>query len=470
MDMSTKILKVIKLHLVPTIAARAPRMLTTKRSTQRGIWRCDICNTDKPESVRWYLHRGSSRGVRAKPKTRMCAECARRVFLCPVCGFWRVRAAGAEPRWAALRVGSAASREHAICTACVTQHYYTCSACQVQYAKDPAYTDGDSLYCSKCVSAFCVCGGCGVRKPPKHLTPLGLYTLCESCRAEYTPETDGHSAKPEPHFYTSRTLAAYLHAARPGELYMGVELEIDDGRRARTLCRDLSTFPQLYLKRDGSLSALGIEVVSHPATLEVHKKQYAWDSVLGLCRKHDYKSFDAKQSCGIHIHINRSFMDARYNKPDTVVLADDSETSVNFMKLLCFVYGHAAQYKLLAQRENKEYAAFSTVHRARDIGPTTNLRKCARLKQPGDLLRYQALNFNNADTVEWRIFRGTLHYETFMAYLELVDATCRFVLQSGVGMLMHHHSSWSAFCKYVVDHKHYTHLVGYMKGKQVWNT
>lgn len=39
--------------------------------------------------------------------------------------------------------------------------------------------------------------------------------------------------------------------------------------------------------------------------------------------------------------------------------------------------------------------------------------------------RYVAVNLSNFSTIEFRMFRGTLKYETFIATIQLVDEICR---------------------------------------------
>jgi hypothetical protein len=49
--------------------------------------------------------------------------------------------------------------------------------------------------------------------------------------------------------------------------------------------------------------------------------------------------------------------------------------------------------------------------------------------------RYEALNFQNARTVEFRMFKGTLRYETMMACLEFTYATWFFCRDTGTNQL-----------------------------------
>ena len=49
--------------------------------------------------------------------------------------------------------------------------------------------------------------------------------------------------------------------------------------------------------------------------------------------------------------------------------------------------------------------------------------------------RYEALNFKNPNTVEFRLFKGTLRYETIIACLEFTYASWYFAKDSGINDL-----------------------------------
>ena len=58
-------------------------------------------------------------------------------------------------------------------------------------------------------------------------------------------------------------------------------------------------------------------------------------------------------------------------------------------------------------------------------------------KNTGD--RYEALNVQNSETIEFRIFRGSLRYESIIAALEFVNATLTFCT-SGVTAITDFHA------------------------------
>jgi hypothetical protein len=66
----------------------------------------------------------------------------------------------------------------------------------------------------------------------------------------------------------------------------------------------------------------------------------------------------------------------------------------------------------VARRTQSDYARYVDK-------PDSDFGRCAE--------KYCAVNFRPADTVEFRLFRGTLKFSTLMATLEVVDAVCRWV-------------------------------------------
>ena len=91
--------------------------------------------------------------------------------------------------------------------------------------------------------------------------------------------------------------------------YFGVELEIDSGGKDEHSARILSNLANrynnnIYIKTDGSLSD-GLELVTHPMTLEYHLKEMPWNSLLERALDLGYYSHNT-DTCGLHIHVNRN--------------------------------------------------------------------------------------------------------------------------------------------------------------------
>ena len=79
----------------------------------------------------------------------------------------------------------------------------------------------------------------------------------------------------------------------------------------------------------------------------------------------------------------------------------------------------------------------------------------------GNLGRYAAVNLMNYMTIEFRLFRGTLKYNTFIAALEMVDAICDLAISltdEGIANM-----SWSEFVSTITEPE----LIQYLKERRV---
>lgn len=76
--------------------------------------------------------------------------------------------------------------------------------------------------------------------------------------------------------------------------------------------------------------------------------------------------------------------------------------------------------------------------------------------------RYTAVNLCNYHTIEFRLFRGTLKYNTFIAALQLIDEICNAAIFSSQEEL--EKLSWTEFVKRI---KH-TELIQYLKERRLY--
>ena len=76
--------------------------------------------------------------------------------------------------------------------------------------------------------------------------------------------------------------------------------------------------------------------------------------------------------------------------------------------------------------------------------------------------RYVAVNLNNYHTIEFRLFRGTLKYNTFIATLQMVDIICDVALSMSEREI--DDMSWSEFVSTIPDKE----LVQYLKERRLY--
>lgn len=189
-----------------------------------------------------------------------------------------------------------------------------------------------------------------------------------------------------------------------GPRYFGVELEIDDGGECDSSAEVLD-------------KAIGLGYLSHQAG-----------------------------TCGLHVHVSRR---AFGNKPD----AQDNAIA----RVLFFVERHWAELLRFSRRTQRQLEQWAARYGYRD--------------RPGEMLehvkkghgsRYTCVNLTNADTIEFRMFRGTLKLNTLIATLQMVDHICDAAIFMSDDEL--HDLSWSSFVSTVKEPE----LVQYLKERNLY--
>ena len=230
--------------------------------------------------------------------------------------------------------------------------------------------------------------------------------------------------------------------------YFGVELEIDGAGRDSDNADEILAIANrdeehIYIKSDGSLDD-GMEIVTHPMSLDYHK-QFQWDEIM---KKAIYLSYRSHQTstCGLHIHVNRDCLgDSREEQDETI------------SKILYFVEHHWNE--LLKFSRRSEYAMNRWASR---YGYENSARAILDKAKKGNNGRYAAVNLMNYSTIEFRMFRGTLKLNTFLATLELVNAIIDTALNFSEEEL--HKLSWSEFVSNITEPE----LITYLKERSLY--
>ncbi|HBF8594037.1 TPA: amidoligase family protein [Clostridioides difficile] len=186
-------------------------------------------------------------------------------------------------------------------------------------------------------------------------------------------------------------------------LYLGIELEVDNGGKSEENAKFIQEFlgeKNCYIVGDGSLLD-GLEIVTHPCTLQYHKKLEYKDLFEELKEK-GYKSHDTS-TCGYHIHINRDFFSSDLTIQDLCIT-----------KILYLIEKYWKYVTVIARRRSNQYS--------KRFGIKDNESMFELLiKAKGSYVsKYNVVNLQHSKTIEFRMFRGTLKYETFIATMEFV--------------------------------------------------
>lgn len=313
---------------------------------------------------------------------------------------------------------------HQMCNRCREQYiennggddnFFTCEYCEQYTSNDNSMSYEGSDYCTRCYEN-------------------NVYT-CYECDDQYW-DGNGHDCESEfIHDYSYRPIPQFFGA---GKYHLGFELEVeakDSSRRHGASIATDSLGSRAYLKSDGSLND-GFEIVTHPHTLEKYQHDFEWSTLKAL-RREGFRSWDTS-TCGLHVHISRTaFGDSEGDYSHQILSRQSHE--LRFMKL---IYDNQRQVERIAGRSENHYAQFS------DKG-----KLVAKVKHGNQTDgRYSAVNTENDDTLEVRVFRGSLRKERVLSALEFVTACTEYTRAlpvSGKNRAL----SWLRFTAYVSNNE-----------------
>lgn len=328
-----------------------------------------------------------------------------------------------------------------ICSDCVEMYTSTCDRCGATIWNDDAYGDDFTILCASCYHNHYVrCCCCDALLHEDDAYSIDGDSYCSEC---YHDEIDkkrsihDYGWKPEPVFYGGDS-----------SRYFGVELEIDGAGKDSDNADELllianKEHEKIYIKGDGSLDD-GMEIVTHPMTLNYHKS-FCWQEIMTKAISMGYRSHQTS-TCGLHVHVNRSCLgDNREEQDETI------------SRILYFVEHHWNE--LLKFSRRSEYAMNRWAAR---YGFEKTGREILDKAKKGNNGRYAAVNLMNYATIEFRMFRGTLKYNTFIAALQLVDKICDLAMnctEEEISQL-----SWSEFVSQISEPE----LIQYLKERRLY--
>ena len=332
-----------------------------------------------------------------------------------------------------------------LCDDCYDDHTVECECCHDRIWRDNAQMDDDIALCDSCYDHYyTTCEMCGriIHRDYANYEDDGDYPYCDSCfgKLEDKPIQSYHY-KPEPIFYGL------------GDLFYGVELEIDRGgdfdSNAEILLNIANRNTEhMYCKHDGSIAS-GFEMVSHPMSLGYHINKMDWLKIFNRAVELGYRSHNTS-TCGLHVHVNRSAFGKTHDEQEDVI-----------SRIVYFVEAHWNELLKFSRRTEVNIMRWASRY---GIAENTKLTYDKAKKKAG-LGRYVAVNLANYNTIEFRIFRGTLRYKTFIAALQLVDEICRLAIAFDDKTF--EKMSWSDFVMNI-SKKDKPELIEYLKSKRLY--
>ncbi len=327
-----------------------------------------------------------------------------------------------------------------LCESCYLHETVICDCCGERVWMRDCVTDGDSTICLPCYQEdFVTCDECGriVRVSDAVYYSESNCYYCERCYEQRKEEAiHPYGYKPKPVFYGQ------------GTRFFGVELEVDDGGEDCDYAEQLLsiTGKRMYIKHDGSLDE-GFEMVTHPMTLEYHCKEFPWQELTQKAVSLGYRSHQTS-TCGLHIHISRRSLGCT-----------DQQQEETIARILYFFEEHWNELVRFSRRNSDQLSRWAGRYGRKD-DPKELISSAKRTFD-----RYTGVNLTNSDTIEFRIFRGTLRYQTILAALQLVDEICRAALVMSDCSIKE--MSWSDFVGNL-ENSVCPELIEYLKARRLY--
>ena len=303
------------------------------------------------------------------------------------------------------------------CESCTERRAYWCDSCE-EYNSDgtSSVADRGEYWCNGCLDSAYWCEDCDEYNADG----------CDRC----SEDTDGNGQRII-HDYSYRPDAIFHSTKSDERLFFGLEIEVEakDSKSDSAMhAYQLEGADLAYLKNDGSLDH-GFEIVTHPMSHDFFKNEadQLWSVLEDLRSKSGMrvKSWDTR-TCGLHIHISRTGFNG----------------GSHMHRFLNLVYSNQDFYSTLAGRQSDQWAKFTDIiHKdyVRDaegnrvpyeegygyeVKTTRQFKHKLTDNRGSD--RYSAVNTNNRETLEMRIFRGTVNSTTIKAQLDLAQASVEY--------------------------------------------
>jgi hypothetical protein len=375
-----------------------------------------------------------------------------------------------------------------ICLNCLQTHYFTCIHCGEKYLISDLKMYQEEKWCKGCFdNNFKYCESCeeihNIRNMKKGVEGdwycadcwgerFGKCSRCNKVDWQenlHLDEERGRYFCPECWIEEEKRNYIRDYGYSPNEfsmnknkwdvpLFLGIELEVQKSEKSKkdvlALAKELTEFLKgekkeklFYFKRDGSVPN-GFEIVTHPFTLQYAHRNIKFQKMLKWMKANDFSSEESGM-CGLHVHASKEF----YNDLDIT-------------KMRLFFSKNKEKIYEFSRRKGvgDDYCAYEKWDK-------NTIKQMLNGDYPPG--RRLALNMNSSkETIEFRLFRGTLDEKAFLASLQFVDAISHFVKKHGISSFIHgehkyKENSWELFIDWAKEDNNYNHMLKYMKGAKI---
>lgn len=349
----------------------------------------------------------------------------------------------------------------------LTKDYAICDRCdEITHIHDMAITDNGDV-CDSCLSEYytwsdveqcyidnddvCLVGD----EPMSYEYRDEHYRQCEECGGWFDLDEEG--VESEDGYYLCEECypdflddegdvyyrdCGYIKCYHPdiefefygnGSKYLGCEWEVQGGGENSTKAKYIfGRTREFYCCHDGSLDD-GFEAITHPCTPEYMLNNIPWKD---LTCKLDEKGYYDEDGAGFHIHISRSHFASNSNIGKLVRFF-----SIHYMKLVEFANRPLGKARQWADATDCQ-------------GHTKFLDSYEEARGQ----RYSAVNVQNSETIEIRLFNTSYDHAVIKSYIQFADVISDLANGQFTDMTFEN-------VKKVATERNYTELVSYMAEK-----
>lgn len=306
---------------------------------------------------------------------------------------------------------------HYCCEDCFYEETFYCEGCDCCYNinSNEYHEVNGSCYCNSCYGErYVTCEDCGeeIEREYANWSDRDDCYYCDDCYCEHrhSSERRGDYHDTQRRGFTPQYASNEDLSTTP--LLLGTELEFTCENDTDDVLEEIDSVcnadKELFgFEYDSSVcdGCEGAEMVSQPCSIDWwYESQGFMRNTLQTMINNTCKSHNSHKSCGLHIHFNRSYINDDADTISRIVYIFEKfkEPLVKFSRRTSNQLGSWCRFLDTPYIENcKKYQY--------------DYDKC---RNHGD--RYYAVNITNRDTVEIRLFRGTLKFEAYYSCLELV--------------------------------------------------
>jgi hypothetical protein len=307
-----------------------------------------------------------------------------------------------------------------ICDDCLDSNYFQCDECGGYFRNEDDCGASNLPLCEGCYNdMFTTCERCGdvILMEDSFSDGCGNY-YCETCWYERGGDISQYVR--EYHDSPDFIKKGYPKNNR----FFGIEQETDyydDIVKAAEELYELSDNEnKFWMGNDGSLDE-GIEIITHPMSLGYALEEYPWEEIHNIVMESGGSAHN-NSTCGMHVHVSKDSLGD-----------NDDEIAATVSKMLYLMEKHWDEWVKFSRRGKHSMERWCQKNEDTRLEEIDTKEKCVeKYNKEKCNGRYHAINCTNRETIEFRIFKGTLNTNTIKATLQMLNNFCEICMSTPI--------------------------------------